>query len=236
MPGPDAPPPATPDPAHAHRAVLTLAVLLTAGSGAMDAIGFALLGDVFTSVMTGNLVLLGVSVGGGDGELALRIGIAFATFVVGVMTAGRITGHHPGNGLLWPRRVTTVLLVQLVVLTLFVVGYQLEGAHPEGAPQIALLAVAALAMGLQSGAVVGIGVAGLSTTYVTGTLTGVLTSLAIEKRLRWDRASILIALVVGAIAAGLLIVHAPRLAPILPLLLLVYVIVAAWRSPHLARD
>src|SRR6478736_1310553 len=200
----------------AHRLSITLAVVLTIGSGAMDAIGFSRLGDVFTSVMTGNLVLLGLSAGTGDHEVALRIVLAFAAFTVGVLTSGRMTKRHLGEKFLWPRAVTHCLAIQLVVLVTFVIGWELESAHPEGTAKDILLALAALAMGLQSGAVVAIGVPGLSTTYVTGTLTGVLTTVANSKRLRWDSAAILTGLVVGATIAGLLIVHAPRLAPILP--------------------
>src|SRR3954469_3350369 len=90
----------------AHRLSITLAVVLTIGSGAMDAIGFSRLGDVFTSVMTGNMVLLGISAGNGDHELAFRIGIAFVAFAVGVIASGRITKRHLGETNLWPRGVT----------------------------------------------------------------------------------------------------------------------------------
>ena len=222
--------------ARAHRLSLTLAVVLTVGSGAMDAIGFSRLGDVFTSVMTGNLVLLGLSAGSGSAAIAERIAIALVAFTVGVLAAGRITAPHLGDGVLWPRGVTRALTVQLVVLAAFVAGWQLQGGKPEeGAARNVLLALAALAMGLQSGAVVAIGVPGLSTTYVTGTLTGVLTTVANSRQLRWDSAAILAALVVGATFAGLMVVHAPRLAPLLPFLALTTVVLVAWRSPVFTR-
>ena len=221
--------PTPPEPA--RRLSIVLAVTLTVGSGAMDAIGFARLGDVFTSVMTGNLVLLGISAGNGNGALAFRIGIAFAAFTVGVMTSGRICKRHVGETNIWPRGVTHCLAVQLVVLAAFVALWQVEDARPEGGPQDVLLVLAALAMGLQSGAVVSIGIQGLSTTYVTGTLTGVLTTVANSRKLKFDSAAILVGLVVGACAAGLLLVHAPRFAPVLPLVVLITVLAIAWRTP-----
>ncbi|HEX5292883.1 MAG TPA: DUF1275 family protein, partial [Streptosporangiaceae bacterium] len=49
----------------AARATLrdALMVALTLVTGATDAVAFTRLGNVFTSVMTGNMVLLGVAVG-----------------------------------------------------------------------------------------------------------------------------------------------------------------------------
>lgn len=217
-----------------HRLSVTLAVVLTLGSGAMDAIGFSRLGDVFTSVMTGNLVLLGLSFGRGDASVALHIGAAFVAFVLGVLLAGRMA-HRTRDERLWPPGVTRTLVLQLAVVTAFVVGWELAHADPQGHAQVALLAAAAFAMGLQSGAVVAIGIPGLSTTYITGTLTGLLTTVASARAVRWDSAAILLALVAGATASALLLEHAPRLAPVLPLVLLAVVVGVALRSPVLAR-
>lgn len=220
----------------ARRRALTLAYTLTVGTGAMDAIGFARLGDVFTSVMTGNLVLLGVSAGSRDGELAVRIGIAFVAFVVGVMAGSRITAtrlvrpEDTGFRAVWPAGINRALGVQLVIMVAFVTGWELTGGDPDGAAQAALLVLAALAMGVQSGAVLKIALPGLSTTYVTGTLTNVLAELANTGRLRWSAVGTLLSLLAGAGAAGLLIVHADRLAAVLPLVVLVVVLVVAVRS------
>ena len=51
-------------------------------------------------------------------------------------------------------------------------------AAPVGAVQLALLATAAASMGLQGAAVRGLGVA-LATTYLTGTLTGLVATLGV---------------------------------------------------------
>lgn len=219
----------------ARREALALAYLLTVGTGAMDAIGFARLGDVFTSVMTGNLVLLGVSAGSQDGELAVRIGVAFAAFVVGVMAGSRITGTRlvepgaTGFRALWPAGINRTLAAQSVVMVAFVVGWELAGGDPQGNAQVTLLVLAAVAMGMQSGAVLKIGLPGLSTTYVTGTLTNVLADLATTGRLRWSAVGTLTSLLAGAAAAGLLIFHAERLAAVLPLVVLLAALALAVR-------
>src|SRR5260370_12968347 len=62
--------------ARGPRAPLVLAAVLTAGTGAADAISFLRLGNVFTSMMTGNLIQVGVAVGRGDAALAAHVLVA----------------------------------------------------------------------------------------------------------------------------------------------------------------
>ena len=90
-----------------HLLVLVLAV----NSGATDAIGFVGLGGVFTSVMTGNMVLLGVSISQWDGTLALHTLSAIACFALGCGIGARIA-HLPGRGPVWPHAVTRALAVE----------------------------------------------------------------------------------------------------------------------------
>jgi uncharacterized membrane protein YoaK (UPF0700 family) len=88
--------------------------------------------------------------------------------------------------------------------------------------------VCAFALGIQSSAVRRFGVSGLSTTYLTGTLTTLVTELSSGGRLR-DLAlhlGLLIALVTGAVLVGLLQgLHAGRYAPIVQILPLAAVLV-----------
>jgi uncharacterized membrane protein YoaK (UPF0700 family) len=62
-------------------------ILLALGSGAVDAFSFAGLGAVFASVMTGNLVLLGVSVVNARLDAAVAAVAAVLAYVAGVLTA-----------------------------------------------------------------------------------------------------------------------------------------------------
>src|SRR5262249_42291213 len=61
----------------------SLVVLLTLTTGAVDAASFLALCNVFSSVITGNLVLLGVAAGTGRAELAMHSGVALAGYVAG---------------------------------------------------------------------------------------------------------------------------------------------------------
>ena len=61
-----------------------IAIALTFISGAMDVASFTRLGDVFTSVMTGNIVLLGLAVARGSLTLASHTVVSIAGYVAGV--------------------------------------------------------------------------------------------------------------------------------------------------------
>jgi uncharacterized membrane protein YoaK (UPF0700 family) len=221
--GPDAPPPL----AFADRLRdLTvkrrhaLVVVLAIVSGSVDAIGFLGLGSAFTSVMTGNMVLLGLGAGTGDGRLVAHAALAIAAFVVGCVVGARVAGtHQPGDGV-WPAAVTRALIVELAVLLVFAIGWEATGGHPGESLQLTLLAANAVALGIQSSTTQRFGVSGLSTTYLTGTLTGVVIRLASGGSLREAAGSmqILVALVVGAVAGGALTLHAPVFAPLVPVL------------------
>ena len=196
-----------------------LLVVLSLGAGAVDAISYLGLGRVFTANMTGNIVLLGVAVGRGAGSDVVRSGIAFVVFATAVFVAVRIaTRRSKSSG--WPAGVKRVLGLEAVAQGAVLAGWLGSSAHPGVTLKAILTAASALAMGLQSGAVMALGVRGISTTYVTGTLTGLLGGLATGTGSRRDwtrRALVVAAILVGAACAGLLVVNARRAAPALPL-------------------
>lgn len=205
-----------------------MAVLLAFGSGAVDVASFTRLGDVFSSVMTGNLVLLGLAIARASAPLAVHALVAFAGYIAGVAAGSHITGAPRRRGRLWPVRVTAVLLVEAVVLAGFAAGWVATDARPSGAWQLGLLVLASVGMGLQSAAMRGLGSrAKVSTTYLTGTLTGVVEGLATGGGARaFDvrGAALLLAVVAGAAAGGVLLFAVPRALPLLPLAALAVVI------------
>lgn len=204
-----------------------LVVMLTLVSGSIDAIGFTRLGGVFTSVMTGNMVLLGVAGGKGDVSLAIHTGIAFLGFVAGSLIGARVAGHAQENDVVWPRAILKTLVVELVVLCVFATWWELASAAPVGFQEYAMLTINAVALGLQSAATLRFGINGLSTTYLTGTLTQLMASVAKRKEPVSRRSAfILVALIVGAIVGAVLALNAPRFAPIFPIAVLGFVV--AW--------
>ncbi len=210
-----------------HRDALVVA--LAVATGGMDAIGFIAMGGVFASVMTGNLVLLGVSVGHRSGSLAEHVGVALGGFVIGVVAGVMVAGRPRSDRPIWPAQVTAALVVELSLIAGLTVGWELAGGHPAGGTQLVLLGVAATAMGIQSAAVRSLADPGLSSTYMTGTLTGLVSGVAAGEGLAAQRRNLAViaALVLGAAAAGVLVVESPRAAPAVSLAALGAVIVTA---------
>ncbi|TYB60692.1 DUF1275 domain-containing protein [Nonomuraea sp. PA05] len=136
---------------------------LAFAAGAADALSFLALGEVFTANMTGNVVLLGLALGSGRTAHVVGSGVAFAGFCAGLAGGFAVVGRTAGDAL---RRPIAVLVVEVVLLAGLAVGWLAQ------APRVALIAASAVAMGLQSAVTRWAGGSGLSTTYVTGTVTG----------------------------------------------------------------
>jgi uncharacterized membrane protein YoaK (UPF0700 family) len=143
---------------------------LSLAAGCVDAVGYLGLGQVFVANMTGNTVLLGLAIGQADGQGVLHAGTALAGFILGVALGATIVERGPEQAA-WTPAVTAALGLELVILLTFAAGWLLDGPEPSGVPVYILIALSALAMGVQSAAVRRLEVAEVSTTYVTGTLT-----------------------------------------------------------------
>jgi len=216
--------------------ILTLiAIALTFGSGAADVASFTRLGDVFTSVMTGNIVLWGLAVARGSLTLASHTAVSVGGYIAGVAAGTWVARgfKEPEAGSVdgvLPTHVIWVLLAELALLAGFTVGWEVSGASPAGWAQFGLLATLAAAMGVQSSAVKDMGLTEVSTTYLTGTLTGLVSSLAspgqdTPQGLR--RFGVLIGLVAGASLCGLFVATAADGVPALLLAALVTTLVLA---------
>lgn len=190
-----------------------LVVVLALTTGAMDVVSYLRLGKVFSSVMTGNLALLGVSAAQRTPDLAVNAGLALAGYGLGVLAGGAFAGTPEKDQPAWPRPVTITLVLELLVLAGFSGGWLAAGGHPSGGPRLVLLGLAAAAMGIQATAVRRLGP--MSTTYLTSTLTGLLQALAIRRwPSQWQRSTgVLLALVVGAVLGGLAAEQAPAAVP-----------------------
>ncbi|MFI6683821.1 YoaK family protein [Streptomyces sp. NPDC050485] len=164
-------------------------LVLSAASGATDAFAFLCLGKVFAGVMTGNLVLVGASVGAGDRDVAPRALTALVGYALGAAGAA-VAGHR-----ITPR---LLLMAETVLLALAAAGWSLGLGRSLGS-QLVLLVAVSLAMGVQARAW------GTPTTYFTGTFTGLAGRLAKRAPRRSDRwvAARLAAVVAGAAAGSL---------------------------------
>ena len=195
-----------------------LLMALTFASGSVDAICYLALGKVFSAFMTGNLVFLGVRASGALGPGIITVAVALSAFCAGVFTATRIVNPSRGSAV-WPPRVTFALALSASVHASFVTLWLAVGGRPALGTADVLLAISALAMGIQTAAVFSLGVAGVFTTAATATTTVLMGDTAHWAETRPDRRRllILVALVGGATAGGLLVAHARELAPLAPL-------------------
>ena len=204
-----------------------LLVALTFAAGSVDAVALLRL-DVFTAVMTGNIVLLGLAVGQGAFGNALRSVIALVAYGVGVVVGARIVGAVAIESH-WSPKVTRALAIEWVLQAAFLTGWVLTGAKPDGASAAALIAFSGVAMGIQAATARALA-PGMSTTYVTGTLTGLLSELSALGAVSGDRsrrASIVVALALGAVAGALVLTVIPLLAPAIPLAVVGAVVLVA---------
>jgi len=212
-----------------------VAIVLTFASGASDVASFTRLGNVFTSVMTGNITLFGLSLARGSASLAAHTAVAFAGYVTGVVIGTRIAWRYSrrrpadpaapaapaakASGGSWPAHMTLTLLTELTLLAGVLAGWELTGTRPAGAAQFVILVVAACAMGIQSAAVNQMGLGNVSTTFLTGTLTGLVSAIARPgSHPDARRTGVLAGLVTGAVLAGVLDATAAAAVPLLPLL------------------
>ncbi|GAA5196171.1 hypothetical protein GCM10023322_64500 [Rugosimonospora acidiphila] len=206
-----------------------LMIALTLLTGATDATTFIKLGNVFTSVMTGNMVLMGLSIGRGDVSAFGHAALAVVSYIAGTIAGSRIVGKPRDDDPIWPLALTVALLVELALFVGVACGWWAGHSGPTGVLQTVLLIFSTLALGIQSSAILRLNVSGLSTTYLTGTLTTVVHSLVLRRRAQGNGRSIgvLCALVLGAALGGLLAIQVPAAAPAVPLVILVGVIVSA---------
>jgi uncharacterized membrane protein YoaK (UPF0700 family) len=203
-----------------------LVTMLALVTGATDATAFEKLGNVFTSVMTGNLVLLGLALGKGTMRPVVHVILALTAYVVGTMLGGRIAGRPEDRDGHWPLRLTIALCLEFALFVGFAIAWELHGDHASGALQVCLLMTCAVALGVQSSATLRLGMSGLSTTYLTGTLTNVVHA-AVHGRFGEESARgtlVLLALVSGAVLGGALALKVPAAAPIPQLTVLAFVI------------
>lgn len=204
-------------------------VALTFAAGSVDAVALLRL-DVFTAVMTGNIVLLGLAVGQGAFRNALRSLVALLAYAIGVIAGARIVGAVAVETD-WSPKLTRALAVECAFQAAFLAGWLLTEANPGGAGAAVLIGFSGVAMGIQAATVRALA-PGTSTTYITGTVTGLLSELSALGSVSGDsrrRVAIVAALALGAVAGAFALSTVPALAPAIPLVAVGTAVVMATR-------
>lgn len=209
-----------------------LLFMLAVAAGSADGWSYFGLGHAFVANMTGNTVLLGIAVFL-HGDLLHPL-ISLICYLLGAALAAFLTRNvREGHG--WPRAVSITIVLESTLLVATAIAWAMLGRNapqPGSTPGLdVLLGCVALAIGIQSGAMLQLRIPGIVTTYITGTWTNLISGVMrfITRERHWPRerkleyeerllmqGGILCAYLLAAMATGLLFRYARLAVGILP--------------------
>ncbi|MFI5961438.1 YoaK family protein [Streptomyces asoensis] len=205
----------TKDPDSRGVPLVPVLLALTVVSGLIDAVSYLGLGHVFTANMTGNVVVLGFAAAGAPGFSVPHTATSLGCFLAGAAVGGRVARRlGTGSRRTWTR---AILAAEAALVG---VSAAVAFAAPDHAPVTvySVIALTAFAMGLRNATVRKLGVADLTTTVLTMTLTG----LASDSRAGGGagtrsprRTASVVAMVVGAALGAWLVLHHGIAVPLL---------------------
>jgi uncharacterized membrane protein YoaK (UPF0700 family) len=180
---------------------------LTFTTGIVDAVGYLGLDRVFTANMTGNVVILGMALAGGDDLPVLGPALALGGFLLGAALGGRVQRPGPSG---WGHRSTITFASTGVIAVGLGVAALVRVPREHTTWAFVITTVLALGMGLQAAAARRLAVKDVTTVVVTSTLTG----LAADSRLAggdgagWPRRALAVALILVGAGVGALLLRA----------------------------
>jgi uncharacterized membrane protein YoaK (UPF0700 family) len=191
-----------------------LLLTLTVVTGLVDATSYLKLGHVFVANMTGNVVFLGFGIAGA-GVISVWASLtALGSFLVGGIAGGRTGSRWSSNR---GRHLAAATSMELLLLAAALLVAAFSAHHIGTASRYAVIALLAIAMGMQNTAARELAVPDLTTTVLTMTLTG----LAADSTLAGGRSSKLgrralsvTAMLLGALIGGLLVLKIDTAAPL----------------------
>jgi len=199
--------------------------LLAAAAGMLDGLGYMRLGPVLISAMTGNLALLGLAIGQFHLSDATHSVAAILCFVAGVALGAAIMDRAPRDR--WSRRAAFAFVVEALFLAASALLWMTTTKSRPALDVYALIVLASFGMGMQSAIVRHLDGPGIATTFLTGTLTGMIISLVhggeATQRTRMPlqhmlgQIYVLVAYAAGAVFAGVALSHAFDAIAVLPL-------------------
>lgn len=216
-----------------------LVAALAFASGSVDAVCFLALGGVFASLMSGNAIILGLRIGEGNFALASHSLVPILAYMGGVALGVNIASPTKNPDEIWPQSVTKMFIAEFALLAVFAIGGFLSGNPTSQVDLYLLVALAAIPMGMQSAGVHVLGVSGVSTTYITGTLTSFVIGLvslnrspASKRTIKQEQDTrvqliVLLVYILGAAAGGLAGTEFSLKAAVIPVIVIGLVAVVA---------
>ncbi len=218
-----------PDRGGAYGPLPPLLVAMTVVTGLVDAFSYLVLGHVFVANMTGNVVFLAFALAGAHGFSLPAVVVALAAFGAGALAGGALgsrLGRHRGRLLSATAELQALLLTAAVVIVALA-----PGTLPAG-DRYGLIVVLATSMGAQNATARRLAVPDLTTTVLTLTITGIAADSALVGGTGSKAGRRLVsvtAMLLGALAGALLVVHAQIVYPLVIALAAVAIIAAATR-------
>ena len=149
---------------------------LSLASDCTDVMSFLKLGDLFASAMTGNSALLAIALARGQMLPASRSLTALAGFMLGasLATLTGVPGEAPQNT---PRRLRTLLLMEIVLLGGCAALWSVSPDPIQGVALYSVILLSSVSMGIQGVAARHINISGISTIVFTSVLISMVTSI-----------------------------------------------------------
>ena len=189
-----------------HPSLLWGLTAVTMVSGLDDAVSYLGLGHVFTANMTGNVVVLGFAAAGAPGFSVPATLTSIGVFLVGAVAAGAMARRVTSRRMLLLR----ALWIEALFTTASAVVAGLGPNIGSGWQRYSMIVLLAFAMGIRNSMVRRLSVADVTTTVLTGTLTG----LAADSNLAGGsneragrRVGAVVSMFLGALLGALLLRH-----------------------------
>jgi uncharacterized membrane protein YoaK (UPF0700 family) len=226
-------------------------ILLASVAGSIDVMSYYRLDHVFTANMTGNTILLGLSIGQGKLASSLHSLGALAGFFAGAF-AGALIVENKKKG--WSYYITLSVGIECFIIFILVLIWFEESTPLDNTVLYVSILLSAIAMGMQSATIRHLNIPGVVTTFITGTITSIGMSavsglrngfkkkvkdgfpqLRVTKNLEQRiELQILVFLAYGltAVFTGWIEYHGATLLPVLPLVLILCVLAICIMQPQ----
>jgi uncharacterized membrane protein YoaK (UPF0700 family) len=188
--------------------LVTELVALTFVSGLVDAATYLSLGHIFAANQTGNIIVLGLALGGASQLSATASLASLASFVAGALFSGWAAGALEGGKNRW-LSVMSALAAWLLGLATLTTAVPVLAAHTQ-----LTVSILAVAMGMRTVTVQRLGIGGISTTVLTtmlATVAGGALLRGVRLHEEGPRVAAISAMVLGAASGAVLVQYSPTL-------------------------
>lgn len=225
-------------------------VLLACVAGSVDVMSYYRLGNVFTANMTGNTILLGLSIGQGNVASSLQRIAALAGFFSGALIGAYIIENTKKG---WSHYITLSVIIETIIIFVLVLIWLKVGVVTNHWILYISIILAGISMGIQSATIRHLNIPGIVTTFLTGTITSIGMGMVkgikngfknkvqrqnselpmpktLEQRIELQ-IIVFCAYAVTAVFTGWMEFHSARFLPLFPLFLIISVLIIVINRP-----